>query len=99
MQNLTEKSIFLKNIKLNRRFLIGFDYSDYSSVYFGIDLHTLFQLAEDGGLDWDALEVALKPQTKCALIQRSCGYSWRKSLSVYEISRAINIIKVCNLLL
>ncbi|KVI10516.1 hypothetical protein Ccrd_011102 [Cynara cardunculus var. scolymus] len=38
-------------------------------------------LADDGGLDWDALEVALRPQTKCALIQRSCGYSWRRSLS------------------
>ncbi|PWA67644.1 hypothetical protein CTI12_AA314290 [Artemisia annua] len=50
-------------------------------------------LADDGGLDWDALEVALKPETKCALIQRSCGYSWRKSLSVTEISRAIDIIK------
>lgn len=38
---------------------------------------------------------ALKPDTKCALIQRSCGYSWRKSLSVCEIEQAIKIIKVC----
>ncbi|KAF6163224.1 hypothetical protein GIB67_025088 [Kingdonia uniflora] len=53
-------------------------------------------LAKDGGLDWDALTVALKPQTKCALIQRSCGYSWRKSLSVNEIGRAIKIIKTQN---
>ncbi|KAF9589608.1 hypothetical protein IFM89_026107 [Coptis chinensis] len=54
-------------------------------------------LAEDGGLDWDALTVALKPQTKCALIQRSCGYSWRQSLSVNEIGRAIKIIKASSL--
>lgn len=54
----------------------------------------MFQLAEDGGLDWVALKNALKPQTKCALIQRSCGYSWRRSLSVDEIGRAIAIIKV-----
>ena len=54
----------------------------------------MFQLAEDGGLDWDALMGALKPQTKCALIQRSCGYSWRRSLSVDEIARAIKMIKV-----
>ncbi|XP_071740035.1 uncharacterized protein, partial [Rutidosis leptorrhynchoides] len=53
-------------------------------------------LADDGGLDWDALDFALKPQTKCALIQRSYGYSWRKSLSVNEIARAIHIIKTQN---
>ncbi|XP_058085812.1 uncharacterized protein LOC131233117 isoform X2 [Magnolia sinica] len=53
-------------------------------------------LAEDGGLDWDELAVALRPQTKCALIQRSCGYSWRRSLSVEEIGRAIKIIKMQN---
>lgn len=54
----------------------------------------LFQLAEDGSLDWDALRSALRPHTKCALIQRSCGYSWRQSLSVDEIGKAIKIIKV-----
>lgn len=37
---------------------------------------------------------AVKPKTKCALIQRSCGYSWRRSLSVNDIGRAIKIIKV-----
>ncbi|KAE8703224.1 putative Developmental regulator, ULTRAPETALA [Hibiscus syriacus] len=29
-------------------------------------------LAEDGGLDWEVLTGALRPHTKCALIQRSC---------------------------
>ncbi|XP_060973142.1 uncharacterized protein LOC115724438 isoform X1 [Cannabis sativa] len=53
-------------------------------------------LAEDGGLDWDKLSRALKPETKCALIQRSRGYSWRRSLSVSEIGRAIKIIKMQN---
>ncbi|KAM0836089.1 hypothetical protein ACQ4PT_062547 [Festuca glaucescens] len=50
-------------------------------------------LAEDGGLDWDALADAIRPETGCALIQRSCGYSWRKSLSVADIRRAIELIK------
>lgn len=54
----------------------------------------IFQLAEDGGLDWDALVCAVKPQTRCALIQRSRGYSWRQSLSVNKIERAIKMIKV-----
>ncbi|CAN0826484.1 Uncharacterized protein YnbB [Linum grandiflorum] len=53
-------------------------------------------LADDGGLDWNALESTVKPHTKCALIQRSCGYSWRKSLSIQDIGRAINIIKIQN---
>ncbi|KAL8161415.1 hypothetical protein V2J09_012904 [Rumex salicifolius] len=59
---------------------------------FGIKYREL-PLAEDGGLDWEGLTNAITPQTKCALIQRSCGYSWRKSLSVKEIGRAIKIIK------
>ncbi|KAL7129614.1 hypothetical protein ABFS83_13G080200 [Erythranthe nasuta] len=62
---------------------------------FGIDYREV-PLAEDGGLDWAALSVAVKPQTKCALIQRSCGYSWRRSLSVDEIGKAIQIIKSQN---
>ncbi|KAK4771171.1 hypothetical protein SAY87_031703 [Trapa incisa] len=53
-------------------------------------------LAGNGGLDWDLLKGAVKPYTKCALIQRSCGYSWRKSLSVKDIERAIKMIKAQN---
>uniref|UniRef100_A0A803MH71 Aluminum resistance protein n=1 Tax=Chenopodium quinoa TaxID=63459 RepID=A0A803MH71_CHEQI len=62
---------------------------------FGIKYREL-ALAEDGGLDWDELTSAVTPQTRCALIQRSCGYSWRCSLSVNEIGRAIKMIKVQN---
>ncbi|XP_020692819.1 uncharacterized protein LOC110107028 isoform X1 [Dendrobium catenatum] len=49
-----------------------------------------------GGLNWDALANAVTPQTKCSFIQRSCGYAWRKSLSILEIQRAIEIIKMQN---
>ncbi|XP_040987320.1 uncharacterized protein YnbB-like isoform X1 [Juglans microcarpa x Juglans regia] len=62
---------------------------------FGVNYREV-PLAEDGGLDWDALVCAVKPQTRCALIQRSCGYSWRQSLSVNEIERAIKMIKIQN---
>ncbi|KAK9268725.1 hypothetical protein L1049_000486 [Liquidambar formosana] len=62
---------------------------------FGV-IYREIPLAVDGGLDWDALVDALKPQTKCALIQRSCGYSWRRSLSVNDIGRAIKMIKMQN---
>ncbi|KAE8769011.1 hypothetical protein D1007_59470 [Hordeum vulgare] len=50
-------------------------------------------LGADGGLDWDALAHAVRPETGCALIQRSCGYSWRKSLGVDDIRKAIDLIK------
>ncbi|XP_030929548.1 uncharacterized protein LOC115973165 isoform X1 [Quercus lobata] len=62
---------------------------------FGVNYREV-PLAGDGGLDWDALVGAVKPQTRCALIQRSCGYSWRQSLSVNEIGRAIKTIKMQN---
>ncbi|KAB1217205.1 hypothetical protein CJ030_MR4G021116 [Morella rubra] len=62
---------------------------------FGVNYREV-PLAEDGGIDWDALVGAVKPQIRCALIQRSCGYSWRRSLSVNEIGRAINMIKILN---
>ncbi|PQP94774.1 uncharacterized protein Pyn_40747 [Prunus yedoensis var. nudiflora] len=66
-----------------------------SLIDFGVKYREV-PLAENGGLDWDALMHALRPETKCALIQRSCGYSWRQSLSVDEIRRAIKIIKTQN---
>ncbi|PWZ53018.1 hypothetical protein Zm00014a_032025 [Zea mays] len=50
-------------------------------------------LVADGGLDWDALACSIRPETGCAFIQRSCGYSWRKSLSVADIHKAIGLIK------
>lgn len=63
---------------------------DFDGATYDISL----QLHVDGGLDWNALETAIKPETQCALIQRSCGYSWRKTLTVAEIERAIILIKV-----
>ncbi|KAF5730651.1 hypothetical protein HS088_TW19G00243 [Tripterygium wilfordii] len=62
---------------------------------FGVDYREV-PLAEDGGLNWELLKGALRPQTKCALIQRSCGYAWRQSLSINEIGKAIEIIKMQN---
>ncbi|GAA0165022.1 hypothetical protein Leryth_025514 [Lithospermum erythrorhizon] len=53
-------------------------------------------LGADGGLDFNALKTAVRPNTKCALIQRSCGYTWRRSLSLSDIEKAIKIIKMQN---
>lgn len=50
-------------------------------------------LTSQGSVDWEGLKTAIKPHTRMALIQRSCGYSWRSSLSIDEIAEIIRIIK------
>jgi len=45
-------------------------------------------------IDWLALETAVKPETRVALIQRSCGYSsQRNTLTIAEIARAALALK------
>jgi cystathionine beta-lyase family protein involved in aluminum resistance len=59
---------------------------------FGISYRQV-DLTAEGKVDWDALAIAIKPKTKMVLIQRSCGYDWRSSLSIDEIERIIKIVK------
>ena len=53
---------------------------------FGIAYDQL-QLTEAGAVDEQALEQALAQPRRLILIQRSCGYSWRPSISVQTIGR------------
>jgi cystathionine beta-lyase family protein involved in aluminum resistance len=53
-------------------------------------------LTDQGTVDWDGLKTAVAKNTKMVLIQRSCGYSWRKSLSIVEIEKIIKIVKQQN---
>ncbi|MFE4107478.1 methionine gamma-lyase family protein [Almyronema epifaneia] len=53
-------------------------------------------LADTGSIDWKALATAVRPHTRLVLIQRSCGYSWRSSLSITDISRIVQIVKQQN---
>lgn len=53
-------------------------------------------LTPDGLIDWHALQMAIRPETKLVSIQRSCGYSWRPSLSIVEIEKIIAIVKQQN---
>ncbi|MCO5584237.1 hypothetical protein L7F22_038161 [Adiantum nelumboides] len=62
---------------------------------YGISYREL-ALTTEGNLDWDALACAVKPKTQCALLQRSCGYSWRNTLTIDEIESACKIIKAQN---
>ncbi|MBD2176276.1 methionine gamma-lyase family protein [Pseudanabaena sp. FACHB-1998] len=62
---------------------------------FGITYRQV-ELTAEGGVNWEALAKAVKPQTKMVLIQRSCGYAWRQSLSIEDIERIIQLVKQQN---
>jgi cystathionine beta-lyase family protein involved in aluminum resistance len=53
-------------------------------------------LTDVGTVDWDALSTAVRPETRCVLIQRSCGYAWRSSLAIADIERIVQIVKQQN---
>jgi len=55
-----------------------------SLVDFGVD-YAECDLNPDGSLDLQALDQALDQPTRLILIQRSCGYSWRPSVSIAQI--------------
>jgi cystathionine beta-lyase family protein involved in aluminum resistance len=50
-------------------------------------------LTTDHTIDWETLKTAVKDNTKLVHIQRSCGYSWRESLSIKDIAQIIEIVK------
>ncbi len=66
-----------------------------SLIDFGINYRQL-DLTPQGTVDWQGLSQAVKHTTSVVLIQRSCGYSWRSSLSIAEISRIVEIVKQQN---
>ncbi len=53
-------------------------------------------LTKQSTVDWSALETAVGNSTRLVLIQRSCGYSWRQSLSLEEIAKIVGIVKQQN---
>ncbi|MEQ8468337.1 methionine gamma-lyase family protein [Coleofasciculus sp. E1-EBD-02] len=63
---------------------------------FGIDYRQL-ELTADGTIDWQALKTAIGQRTRLVLIQRSCGYSWRPSLSITDIEKIVQCVKQQNL--
>lgn len=63
-----------------------------SLAEFGIEYSEL-PLSPTGVVDTEGLAAALSIPTRMVLIQRSCGYSWRPSLSVAEIARLCDQIK------
>ncbi|HEY9630211.1 MAG TPA: methionine gamma-lyase family protein [Coleofasciculaceae cyanobacterium] len=54
------------------------------------------ELTEAGAIDWHNLAKAVRPETRLVHIQRSCGYSWRSSLSIQEIEKIVYLVKQQN---
>ncbi|MEY2832111.1 MAG: hypothetical protein RLZZ574_1369 [Cyanobacteriota bacterium] len=54
------------------------------------------ELTEQGTIDWSGLSTAVTSKTRLVLIQRSCGYSWRQSLSITDIQRIVDSVKQQN---
>jgi cystathionine beta-lyase family protein involved in aluminum resistance len=66
-----------------------------SLIEFGIKYRQL-DLTSDGTIDWQALSTSVRDNTRLVLIQRSCGYSWRPSLSIADIEKIVHIVKQQN---
>jgi cystathionine beta-lyase family protein involved in aluminum resistance len=62
---------------------------------FGVDYRQL-ELTPEGKIDWQALAEAVSDRTHLVLIQRSCGYSWRSSLSIADIEKIVHLVKQQN---
>ncbi|MFN7853704.1 MAG: aminotransferase class I/II-fold pyridoxal phosphate-dependent enzyme [Dolichospermum sp.] len=66
-----------------------------SLIDFGIKYRKL-ELTDQGKIDWQNLNTSITDNTKLVLIQRSCGYSWRPSLSIADIEKIVHIVKQQN---
>lgn len=69
--------------------------SQGSLLEFGISYRQL-DLTKEGTIDWEGLSQSVSDRTSLVLIQRSCGYSWRSSLSIADIERIVAIVKQQN---
>lgn len=70
-------------------------YGQGSLIEFGVDYRQL-NLTSEGTVDWQLLKEALGDRTRLVFIQRSCGYSWRSSLSIADIEKIVHSVKQQN---
>lgn len=77
--------------------VIGTRGSDQGSLKeFGVCYQEL-SLTQAGEVDFDKIASSINEKTKLVLIQRSCGYSWRPSLSIRDINKIIHLVKQQNI--
>ncbi len=76
------------------REVIGKTNTDHGSLIdFGVQYDEL-SIFEDEKLNFEILESALQIPRRMIFIQRSCGYSWRPSLSIRDIKDICNLIHI-----
>ncbi|MDJ1181330.1 aminotransferase class I/II-fold pyridoxal phosphate-dependent enzyme [Roseofilum sp. BLCC_M91] len=63
-----------------------------SLIEYGITYRQL-ELTPTGEMDWEALGQGVRKQTRMVLVQRSCGYSWRSSVSIADIAQIVESVK------
>lgn len=63
-----------------------------SLAEFGVSYREL-PLTAANAIDWSALASAVRPNTRLVHIQRSCGYSWRSTLTIAEIEKIVRVVK------
>lgn len=63
-----------------------------SLAEFGVSYREL-PLTAASEIDWHALAKAVRPNTRLVHIQRSCGYSWRSTLTILEIEKIVRTVK------
>ncbi len=62
---------------------------------FGIHYRQL-NLTSEGTIKWSAIAQAVEDHTRLVFIQRSCGYTWRSSLTIAEIAKIVDLVKQQN---
>ena len=71
--------------------IIGHDREAGTLSELGVQ-HKVVELVDDD-FDFDGIAKTVTPDVKMVCIQRSRGYSWRKSLSISKIAKAIDFVK------
>ncbi len=72
--------------------VIGIRETKNSLMEYGIRYRQV-ELAQQDEFDWDGIARSIHEKTKLISIQRSKGYSWRRSFSVEDIGRLIRFVK------
>lgn len=63
---------------------------EYGVTYNQVDL------LPDGTIDYEGIEKTISPKTKMVCVQRSTGYSWRKSITVNQIEKVATLVHGIN---
>jgi cystathionine beta-lyase family protein involved in aluminum resistance len=72
--------------------VIGIRESKGSLNEFGVTYNQV-DFLNNGDIDYQGIKNSINDKTKLVLIQRSKGYSWRKSLTIDDIEKIISTIK------